>query len=155
MDVDNANMIRKNLRLNNLLNVSIHEVALGDRIGSVEYFRCGSFRNTLEVNSEARDQYSSVNAPVPSNELLSEMPHVHNAFIAGYWGYLELEKLAGYAPSTSIESKRDSLLDRRVKTFSKDAPDSYFQGYTKVYCRNYNSSRNFIFMVPEPVDRPS
>jgi hypothetical protein len=87
-------------------------------------------------------------APVPS-DVLSEMPHVHNAFIAGYWGYLELEKLAGYAPSTSIQNTLDSLRNLRVSTFSKDAPDSYFQEKKNFYCRNYNSSRNFIFMVPE------
>jgi outer membrane protein assembly factor BamB len=88
-------------------------------------------------------------APVPSNEVLSEMPHVHNAFIAGYWGYLELEELATGAKSTSIQNTLDSLRDLRVSTFSKDAPDSYFVGHKKVYCRNYNSSRNFMFLVPE------
>lgn len=70
MDVDNANMIRKNLRLNNLHNVSIHKVALGDRIGSVEYYRCGSFRNTLEVISEAQDQYSRVKVPMTTMDFL-------------------------------------------------------------------------------------
>ena len=70
MDVDNANRIRKNLRLNDLHNVSIHEVALGDHIGSVEYYRCGSFRNTLEVSSDEQDQYSKVSAPMTTMDLL-------------------------------------------------------------------------------------
>ena len=87
-------------------------------------------------------------APVPW-DVLSEMPHVHNAFIAGYWGYLELEELATGTKSSSIISKLDNLLDLRVSTFSKDAPEIYFQEKTKFYCRNYNSSRNFIFLVPE------
>jgi hypothetical protein len=88
-------------------------------------------------------------ASVPSNDILSEMPHVHNAFIAGYWGYLELEYLAVGTRDAQISEKLDDLLDLRVSTFSKDAPDSYIQEKNKFYCRNYNSSRNFIFLVPE------
>jgi FkbM family methyltransferase len=70
MDADNANRIRKNLRLNNLRNVSIHEVALGDHVGSVEYYRCGSFRNTLEVSSDEQDQYSIASVLMTTSDLL-------------------------------------------------------------------------------------
>jgi outer membrane protein assembly factor BamB len=88
-------------------------------------------------------------APIPPNDVLIEMPHVHNAFIAGYRGYLELQILAEGAESASIRNQLDSLLELRVSTFSKDAPDSYFEGNKKVYCRNFNSARNFMFLVPE------
>lgn len=69
MDADNANRIRKNLRLNELRNVTIHELALGNHEGTVEYYRCGSFRNTLEVNSNEQDQYSKASAPMTTMDL--------------------------------------------------------------------------------------
>jgi outer membrane protein assembly factor BamB len=104
------------------------------------------------VFGDARSLFNSAKArlaPVPSDSVLMEMPYIHNAFIAGYLGYLELEALAGYPESAAIRTKLNQLIDFRVNTFSKDAPDSYFQGYQKPYCRNLTSSRNFIFLVPE------
>ncbi len=37
----------------------------------------------------------TANRPILTDEYLSSMPHVHNAYIAGYIGYIELAKLAG------------------------------------------------------------
>jgi len=91
-------------------------------------------------------------APTPNNEVLAEMPHVHNAFIAGYYGYLELEKMAGYPESTGIRSELNRLLSLRASNFSKDAPDIYFQDLGKFYCRGLNISRNFMYLVPELSD---
>jgi hypothetical protein len=85
----------------------------------------------------------------PSDAVLSEMPHVHNAFIAGYIGYLELEELAGYPASTDVQAELDRLLGLRAESFSKDAPEIYFEEFTKFYCRTLNVSRNFMYMVPE------
>lgn len=85
----------------------------------------------------------------PSDAILAEMPHVHNAFIAGYWGYLELEEMAGYPPSADIQAELDRLLDLRVSTFTKDTSDAYFTSPTKFYCRTLNIARNFMYLVPE------
>jgi len=85
----------------------------------------------------------------PSDAVLEEMPHVHNAFIAGYLGYLELEKLAGYPESGDVRAELDRLMQLRVSTFSKDAPDAYFSDFQKFYCRSLNVSRNFMYLVPE------
>ena len=63
MDAENVNRIRANLRLNGLRNVTIHEIALGDHHGTVEYYRCGSFRNTLEVSSNDQERYEKVSVP--------------------------------------------------------------------------------------------
>lgn len=95
------------------------------------------------------DESKSQLAPAPSNELLIEMPHINNVFIAGYWGYLELEKLAGYSETTQVRNELIRLLSLRVSTFTKDASNVFFQVKNKYYCRNYNSSQNFMFLVPE------
>jgi uncharacterized repeat protein (TIGR01451 family) len=85
---------------------------------------------------------------VPSSDILTKYPFVHNSLIAGYWGYLELQKLAGYSESSNIRSQLNTLLASRASGFSKDTP------YTDSgdYCRAYSTSRNFMFMVPELAD---
>jgi hypothetical protein len=82
--------------------------------------------------------------PVPGDAILAEYPFVHNAYIAGYLGYLELEKLAGYPTSSSIRTELDRLLELRVTTFAKDTP--YYDIY---HCRTLSIARNFMFLVPE------
>lgn len=64
MDDENAERIRKNLRINDLNNVVVHQVALGNSHGSVEYYWCNSLRNTLEVSPEERDQYLKSRVPI-------------------------------------------------------------------------------------------
>jgi uncharacterized repeat protein (TIGR01451 family) len=82
--------------------------------------------------------------PVPSDAVLAEYPFVHNAYIAGYLGYLRLEQLAGYPQSGNVKTAYDRLLERRAATFSKDTP------YTDFYhCQALSIARNFIFLVPE------
>lgn len=85
----------------------------------------------------------------PSDAVLAEMPHVHNAYIAGYMGYLELEKLAGYPPSSGIQAELDRLMQSRAAGFSIDPPAVYFDDTSKYYCRQINASRNFIYFTPE------
>jgi hypothetical protein len=90
--------------------------------------------------------------PVPADSVLLEMPHVHNAFIAGYTGYLELEALAGNPPSADVQADLDDLLSLRATNFSKDTSDAYFSEFDKYYCRTLNVSRNFMYLVPELAD---
>lgn len=103
------------------------------------------FGNAKEIFDASKGRLE----PIPANEILLEMPHVHNAYIAGYWGYLELEKLAGYSESAQIRDELNRVLDLRVSSFTKDAPEVFFQNPKKFYCRNFNSSQNFMFLVPE------
>jgi hypothetical protein len=77
------------------------------------------------------------------------MPHVQNAFIAGYMGYLELEEMAGYPASADIQADLDYLINLRKTTFNKDTSDMYFDEFVMHYCRTLNVSRNFMYMVPE------
>jgi hypothetical protein len=80
------------------------------------------------------------------------MPHVLNAYIAGYLGYLELEYLAGYPESSTVRNEFDRLLALRTTNFSKDTADLYLAQKTYYYCRAINSARNFMFLVPELAD---
>ena len=74
---------------------------------------------------------------------------MHNAYIAGFLGYLELGKKAGYqenqllTPSgKSVKSELDRLLALRATSFSKDVD-------ANGYCRILAVSRNFTYLVPE------
>ena len=49
------------------------------------------------------------------------MPFVHNAYIAGYLGYLGLERLAGQPESSQIRQELDRLLQLRASQFSKNS----------------------------------
>ena len=83
------------------------------------------------------------------------MPHVHNAFIVGYWGYLELEEMAGYPVSSAVQAELDRLLALRATTFTKDTsytgidtPGTGIGGPDEYY-RTLNASRNFMYLTPE------
>lgn len=91
-----------------------------------------------------------LNAP-PSDPVLLEMPHVHNAFIDGYWGYLELEKLAGYPESANVRNELNRLLDLRASQFSIELPELFFPATfsREAYCRSLSIARNFIYLTPE------
>lgn len=86
----------------------------------------------------------------PSDTALKNMPLVHNAFIAGYLGYLELEKLAGYPETASVRTELNRLLQLRAASFTKDS--AYFNKASSkqgAYCRTLNVASNFMFLVPE------
>jgi hypothetical protein len=88
---------------------------------------------------------------VPSEEVLLEMPHVLNAFIAGYWGYLELENLAGYPETASVRDGLNQMLALRFDQFSIELPDIFFPATfsREAYCRSISIARNFIYLTPE------
>jgi hypothetical protein len=86
---------------------------------------------------------SKLDSP-PSDSYLIEYPYVHNAYIAGYLGYLELEALAGYSESTEVKGELARLLQLRASTFDKDAPE-----WDSTVVRSLNVARNFMYLVPE------
>ena len=100
------------------------------------------FGDPTAIFEASRERLNSA----PTDDVLSRMPHVHNAFIAGYLGYLELEDLAGYRESTAIRSELNRLLRLRADTFTKDTAYTTEDSY---YCRTMNVSNNFLFLVPE------
>jgi hypothetical protein len=83
---------------------------------------------------------------LPDTELLSSVQAL-NAYIAGYIGFLELEKLAGRPESVNVRQEYTRLLNLRVATFSIDLP---FTASWKH--RNFIMARHFLYMVPELAD---
>jgi outer membrane protein assembly factor BamB len=84
----------------------------------------------------------------PSDTLLLNMPLIHNAYIAGYIGYLELEQMAGQPQSNNVNNELNRLLQLRANNFTKDT------AYKLVadggpYCRTLNIASNFMYLVPE------
>lgn len=87
--------------------------------------------------------------PPPPDSVLLRMPHVHNAFIAGYLGYSELATLAGQPASTTITAELERLIQLRVAHFTKDSAYANDTSNAGIYCRTLNVSNNFMFLVPE------
>ena len=83
-----------------------------------------------------------------TDNFLLNNPHVLNAYIAGYLGFLNLERLAQYPETPGVRDTYNRMLALRASTFSKDNPDLWFQ-YSNVYCRSFSVSINFMYMVPE------
>jgi hypothetical protein len=94
------------------------------------------------------DSASSRLPAVPPDSTLLAMPHVVNAYITGYQGYLNLQVLAGYAESASVRSELNRLLNFRTTNFS--AGSTY---EAKSYCRALIASQNFMYLVPELATR--
>jgi hypothetical protein len=104
------------------------------------------FGDAQVVFTASRDRLVSP----PADDVLLSMPHIHNAFIAGYLGYLELEKLAGEPESMSIRDEYLRLLQLRADNFTKDsAYQSKYKSSDGAYCRSLSVSSNFMFLVPE------
>jgi hypothetical protein len=88
--------------------------------------------------------------PVPADSVLAQMPHVHNAYIAGYLGYLELQKLAGY-PETQQVGRIKSVAGIARQTFSKDTANKFFE-VPQYLLPHLNFHCNFLYLVPELAD---
>lgn len=89
--------------------------------------------------------------PAPSDDVLIRYPFAHNAYVAGYLGYLKLQALAGEAETASVRIELDRLLALRATSFSKDTPYGG-SSLSSNYCRTLTVSRNFLFLVPELAD---
>ena len=78
-------------------------------------------------------------------------PYILNQYIAGYRGYLELEKMAGYTSDITQSTQYNEytrLLNLRINNFNKNAPIWSGENYNN----NLSVARNFMFMVPELAD---
>ena len=83
--------------------------------------------------------------------LLLNMPLMHNAYIAGYIGYTELQKAAGQTPSSSVANELNRLMALRANNFTKDTSYKLVSDGAP-YCRTLNVSSNFMYLVPELAD---
>lgn len=87
---------------------------------------------------------------MPVVDYFEQKPYELNAYIAGYFGFLELQELAGKSTVDSqlrsqVTQELNRLLLYRVNTFSKDTcwTDDYY------HRRALNIARNFMMLVPE------
>ncbi len=83
----------------------------------------------------------------PSDSYLLSYPIAHNAYITGYYSYLELEKLAGYSESASVRQTYNHLLALRIQNFDKDVHRSVT--LEEWYCNTLNPAKNFMYLAPE------
>jgi hypothetical protein len=105
--------------------------------------------NAARSSKVLMDSFSNV----PENAVLLRMPKVHNAYIAGYLGYLGLERLAGQPESSPVRQELERLLALRASQFSPDS--AYARAATRgdgAYCRTLNVASNFMYLVPELAD---
>lgn len=72
MDALNVRRLEASVALNELRNVVVHQTALGDHMGVVEYYECGSEVNTLEVGADNRHLYRQVSVPMVTLDSLIE-----------------------------------------------------------------------------------
>ncbi len=87
--------------------------------------------------------------PFSSSELTSSA-QMANAYIAGYYGFLELEKLAGRPESAAVRSEYTRLVNLRLAGFSIDAPwTGWDSGSGFNQNRNFIMARHFLYLVPE------
>ena len=97
-----------------------------------------------QVHDMLNSTRSSLDTSPPSASVLSTFPFVHNAYIAGYQGYLALQAMAGETESASIRSTLNTLLASRAANFTASAGS-----YPNYYCNAFNTSRNWMWMTPE------
>jgi len=97
------------------------------------------------------EQASGVIGSTPSDSYLQAFPHVHNAYIAGYVGYVELAKMAG-RPYASQENELNRLLQLRARTFRWDVQANTGNRQSDQYFYTLITAWNFMYLVPELAD---
>ena len=97
------------------------------------------------------EQASGVIGSTPSDKYLQAFPHVHNAYIAGYVGYVALAKMAG-RPYVTQQQELDRLFRLRAQTFRWDVQADTGNAQGDQYFYTLITAWNFMFLVPELAD---
>jgi hypothetical protein len=87
----------------------------------------------------------------PADDFLQAYPHVHNAYIAGYLGYVELAKMAGESYEAH-QAELNRLLELRAQNFRWDVQANTGNGMSDQYFYTLITAWNFMFLVPELAD---
>ena len=96
---------------------------------------------------------SKLQVPVPAmatTDYFSQRPFELNAYIAGYFGFLQLQELAGQTQTdgnlrTTVTTELNRLLALRANNFDKDSP----WGDDRYAKKVLNIAENFMMLVPE------
>lgn len=105
----------------------------------------------------AKDIFDRISAKLElplSDAIFTTKPYWLNLYLAGYKGYVELRKLAGYDPDQKTANYQ-TMLDLRASAFSKDTPylplgNDISNDYS--YNNTLAVARNFMFLTPEVAD---
>jgi outer membrane protein assembly factor BamB len=107
-----------------------------------------AFGNAATVFNNIKDRLPSP----PSNSELLKDPYKLNEYIAGYWGYLELQKLATGSESGSVRNTLNNLISLRTNNFTnRSAYADLWESRdgTDPQCNQINIASNFLYLVPE------
>ncbi len=86
----------------------------------------------------------------PADIVLIKNPYAANAFIAGYVGFLGLERLAGRPETESARTTLNRLLDLRRRNFTRESPYKNASPRSEAAaCQQMNVASNFMYLVPE------
>ncbi len=96
-------------------------------------------------------QATGVIGATPADEYLEAFPHVHNAYIAGYVGYVELAKMAGQSHEVQA-TELNRLLQLRARHFRWDVQANTGSNSSDQYFYTFITAWNFMFLVPELAD---
>jgi hypothetical protein len=85
---------------------------------------------------------------LPKTDFLQRNPAVLHAYLAGYWGYLQMQQAAKVLPDDATQKAFDQLLKLRQTTpprlQAQPSPDNIY-----TYCNTMNVAQNFMYLVPE------
>jgi len=106
--------------------------------------------NTAKAQSPLMSGFNTL----PSSAVFVEKPFVHNAYLAGYLGYIKLSQMADQqglqADIQAKESILHTLFQQRVALYSSDTPyDNTVTDNQIKRLRVLNASRNFIYLMPD------
>jgi outer membrane protein assembly factor BamB len=89
--------------------------------------------------------------PNLTDSYLASFPHVHNAYIAGYKGYVELAKLADRSPSEygPFETELNRLLSLRAQNFTTFPVPTSAGSPDHDYFDTMITAWNFMYLTPE------
>ncbi len=93
----------------------------------------------------------TLNKPALTDSYLAGFPHVHNAYIAGYKGYVELAKLANQDVSVyqPFQNELDRLLALRVANLTAFPIPSTTYAPSHGYFNSLITAWNFMYLTPE------
>jgi hypothetical protein len=114
-----------------------------------KYSEAGLLDNPAKVLPSARAKLEL--PPRIPEQLLLEHVWQLNMYIAGYEGYLGLQKLAGEPPDAQVQAQRDRLRQLWVEKVEIKSPwcDASGQRSPQYHKQRINIARCFIWMTPE------
>lgn len=110
----------------------------GFRFNPFNIYACWLYAGEFGGAEHILEQLSGKVEALPPDEFLMTRPHLLNRFIAGYYGWLGLEQLAGKPRSKQVEARLDTALQKRIRLLDTSADE--LRGF---------EFGGFLYLVPE------